>query len=51
MRHSTVKNILYLLRDIYKHYKMVFACIIIEIICEGVLPIMRMYFSDSTCGG
>ncbi len=42
-RHSIVSNILHLLGMAYKHYKIVFLFILLEMICNGLLPLFGLY--------
>lgn len=41
--HSICQNIIYLLGMAYKHYKIVFLFIILEMLCNGLLPLFGLY--------
>lgn len=41
--HSVISNIVYLLKMVYKHYKIVFIFIFLEMVCNGLLPLFGIY--------
>ena len=42
-KHSVINNITYLLKMVYRHYKIVFVFILLEMACNGVLPLFGIY--------
>ena len=42
-RYNIVQNIIHLLGMAYKHYKIVFLFIMLEMICNGLLPLFGLY--------
>ncbi|WMJ85527.1 ABC transporter ATP-binding protein [Anaerocolumna sp. MB42-C2] len=42
-KHSIINNIIYLLKMVYKHYKIVFVFILLEMACNGILPLFGIY--------